>query len=132
MNLINQARANSRMCGGVFFNAAPALQWNSKLFAAAAGHSDEMAAKNYFGHNSADGTTPGDRLHNAGYAWSRFGENIAAGQTTAATVMQAWIDSPGHCENLMQPDVTEVAVACSRNDNATYRLYWTMDLAKPL
>lgn len=131
MARINQFRASSRTCGSLTYAAAAPLSWNTKLFNAAAAHSADMAAKNYFSHTSLDGRTFSQRITAAGYNWNYAGENIAAGQTTVDQVMNAWINSPGHCANLMNKNFTEVGVACVRNDASTYRLYWTMDLARP-
>lgn len=128
---INQIRASARTCGSLTYAVAPALTWNTKLFNAAAGHSADMAAKNYFSHTSQDGRTFSQRITAAGYSWNYAGENIAAGQTTVDQVMNAWVNSPGHCANLMNKNFTEVGVACVRNDASTYRTYWTMDLARP-
>jgi uncharacterized protein YkwD len=131
MHYVNQARAGSRTCGTTLYNATTPLKWNDKLFAAAAGHSTDMATYNYFSHTSRDGRTPGQRITNAGYTWSAYGENIAAGRTTVQSVINAWLQSPGHCANIMKPTFTEVAVSCAKNDASTYRYYWTMNLARP-
>jgi uncharacterized protein YkwD len=131
MNRINQIRATARACGSLTYAAAPPLKWNTKLFNAAAGHSADMAAKNYFSHTSLDGRTFSQRITAAGYDWRTAGENIAAGQTTVEQVMTAWVNSPGHCANLMSQNFTEVGVACVKNDASSYRYYWTMDLAQP-
>ncbi len=130
---VNQARAAGASCGssGVF-GPAPALTWNDRLTQAATAHSQDMAAKNYFSHTSQDGRTPGARITAAGYAWSAFGENIAAGQTSVDSVMAAWMASPGHCANIMSPNPTEIGVACvDGSAGDTYSTYWTMDLARP-
>ena len=127
---INALRAAGAVCGATPFAATAALTWNTTLLAAAKGHSVDMAQKNYFSHVSQDGRTAGQRITAAGYNWSTFGENIAAGQTSVQEVMTGWINSPGHCQNLMNPNVRDVAVACVRNDSADYRLYWTMNLAR--
>lgn len=127
---VNALRAAGAVCGTTAYAAAAALVWNSTLLAAAKGHSADMAQKNYFSHTSQDGRTAGQRITTAGYNWSAYGENIAAGQTTVEQVMTGWINSPGHCQNLMNPNFREVAVACVRNDAADYRLYWTMDLGR--
>ncbi len=71
------------------------------------------------------------RVMATGYSYTALGENIAAGQTSVQAVMTAWINSPGHCQNLMNPSFRDVAVACVRNNSSTYSLYWTMDLARP-
>jgi len=130
---INQVRASGANCGsdGVFGAAAP-VAWNDKLTLAAEGHSQDMAAKNYFSHTSADGRTLADRVDATGYAWSSLGENIAAGYPGINAVMDAWIASPGHCANLMNSDFAEVGVVCVPGGAAdTYSTYWTMDLGRP-
>lgn len=131
MNRINEARASSRMCGTTQYPATGPVQWNSKLFDAAAGHSVDMATNNYFSHTGQDGSTFSQRISAAGYVWSTAGENIAAGQNTVEEVMNGWLQSAGHCANIMNGAFTEVAVACARNDASTYKQYWTMELAHP-
>ncbi len=128
---INALRAAGASCGASGnFPATTALTWNTKLTTAAAGHSADMAAKNYFEHTSADGTTMSQRVTNAGYAWSRVAENIAAGYGTVEAVMTGWANSPGHCANLMNASLREVGVACVvAPASADYGNYWTMDLA---
>ena len=130
---INQVRASGADCGsdGVFGAAAP-VAWNDQLTLAAEGHSQDMAAKNYFSHTSADGRTLADRVNATGYTWSSLGENIAAGYPGINAVMDAWIASPGHCANLMNAGFADVGVVCvpgSAGD--TYSTYWTMDLGRP-
>jgi len=130
---INQVRASGANCGndGVFAAAAP-LTWNDKLTAAAEGHSQDMAAKNYFSHTSADGRTLAERVTATGYAWSTLGENIAAGYPGVNAVMDAWIASPGHCANLMNAGFAEVGVVCVPGvAGDTFSTYWTMDLGRP-
>lgn len=131
MTLINQARSSARSCGSTAYPAAAPVTWNDKLFDAAASHSADMANNNYFSHTSLDGRSAGQRISSAGYNWSSYGENIAAGQNSASSVMAAWMSSPGHCANIMGANFTEVGVACVINNSSTYRLYWTMDLGKP-
>ena len=130
---INQVRATGADCGvdGVFPAAAP-VTWNDALARAAEGHSQDMAAKDYFSHTSADGRTLADRVNATGYAWSSLGENIAAGYVGIDSVMDGWIASPGHCANLMNAGFAEVGVVCVAGTNAdAYSTYWTMDLGRP-
>jgi len=128
---INAARATARLCGTRSFSAAPPLAWNDLLFAAAAGHAEDMAVNNYFSHDALNGRTFSQRISDAGYNWSAAGENLAAGQAGISQVITAWLDSPGHCENLMSTSFTEVGVACVRNDAARYGQYWAMSLGRP-
>lgn len=131
---VNAYRAQARSCGTRGnFAAAAALAWNSKLEAAALGHSQDMVTNNFFSHTSADGRTLVPRVEAQGYSWSRLSENIAAGQTSIDEVMTGWIESDGHCANIMAPLTTEIGVACVAGTPATtYVRYWTMDLGAPL
>jgi uncharacterized protein YkwD len=102
-----------------------ALAWNSKLAAAARAHSQDMAAKNYFDHNSLDGTTPAQRVTAAGYTYRQFAENIAAGQATPTVVMATWMNSAGHKANILNCALTELGVGFATG--GTYGTYWTQD-----
>lgn len=130
LHQINALRAVGAVCGTTIYRATGSLNWNNMLLKAAAAHSNDMASNNLFSHISSDGSTLPTRYAMAGYGFSAAGENIAAGQSTVEEVMRSWIKSPGHCQNLMNPTYREVAVACKRNDAATYGLYWTMDLGR--
>ncbi|MCI3225940.1 CAP domain-containing protein [Streptomyces sp. NP-1717] len=99
--LVNSERAKAG-CGPV--------STNSQLDTAALRHSQDMAAKGYFDHNSPDGKDPGDRITAAGYQWSTYGENIARGQQTAAQVMEGWMKSPGHRANILNCAFKEIGV----------------------
>lgn len=131
LNRVNQARAAGRTCGSTSYAPAAALRWNGVLFNAAGAHSTDMAANNYFSHTSQDGRNPGQRITGAGYAWSAYGENIAAGQSSAQAVVDGWLASPGHCANIMSASYADMATACVASSTSTYRTYWTMDLARP-
>jgi uncharacterized protein YkwD len=129
---VNAFRAAGAVCGSVAYPAAGALSWNTPLLQAAKGHASDMAKNNYFSHTGLDGRSPAERVLAAGYSYGRMGENIAAGQATVESAMAAWIASPSHCQNMMTPDFRDIAVACVRNDAATYRIYWVMEMARPL
>lgn len=132
LSSINAFRAQDRVCGTKGRQpAAPALSWNCALENAALGHSQDMAANNYFSHTDLNGGSGGDRATQAGYNWSAWGENIGAGYSSVDAVMQDWIDSPGHCENLMRSQFTEVGAAKAFNFGSEYRTYWTQAFGKP-
>lgn len=129
---VNQYRAAGASCRSAgTFGPAAALAWNTKLTQAAAGHSLDMASKNYFSHTSRDGRTFVDRINATGYAWSTIGENIAAGYSSVASVVDGWMASDGHCANLMNPNFRDVGMACAASSSSTYRTYWTMNLGRP-
>jgi uncharacterized protein YkwD len=126
---INLARATPRTCGANNKVAVPALKWNAKLEIAADAHNRDMQSKNYFDHTSPSGSTPASRVEATGYSWKSIGENIALGQSTPEEVMTDWLQSAGHCNNIMSASYSEVAVAKLASNDKTY--YWTMVLAKP-
>ena len=70
-----------------------------------------------------------DRALRAGYKWRTIGENIASGQRTAQEAVQGWLDSPGHCANIMNAAFAEMGVGYAVNP-ARGTLYWTQVLAR--
>ena len=129
LTLVNNARAVARSCGATHYAAVPALAWHCNLEQAARGHSTSMADNNFFSHTGLDGSTPGERITASGYVWRSFGENIAAGYPTAQDAINGWLNSPGHCANLMNPGFTETGVASAENPASQYRIYWTQKFA---
>jgi uncharacterized protein YkwD len=132
LDAVNAARATARTCGTQRFAAAPPLAWNGLLGNAALAHSRDMAGHRYFSHQGRDGTEVGDRARQAGYEWRRIGENIASGLTSPAEAVAGWLDSPGHCANIMQPGFTEMGAAYAINPaSETGTVYWTQAFGAP-
>ena len=104
-----------------------ALTVNAVLTSAAQAHSADMAAHNYFDHNSQDGRSPFDRITAAGYQFSTAAENIAAGQRTPEAVMTSWMNSPGHKANILNCALHEIGVGYATSSSSTYGAYWTQD-----
>lgn len=130
---LNAARAVARTCGTTLMPAVAPLRWNAALEQAAVGHSEWMQANDTFSHTGADGSTVGTRATAAGYEWKMVGENIAAGQPDVPSVIKAWLDSEGHCMNIMHPDFVDVALAMKPGTSSnTYRTWWTLDFGRPL
>lgn len=123
LDLVNAKRASGCNCGTETMPPVPALTWNNRLATAALKHSQDMNAKNYFAHDSKDGRDPGDRITAEGYTWMAYGENIAKGQTTEQEVFDAWMNSPGHCKNIMGANFKEMGLGRAAN-------YWTQDFGK--
>jgi uncharacterized protein YkwD len=129
---VNEYRRSGYDCGseGYFAPTRP-LAWNTALQSAASNHSIDMANNNYFSHTGLDGSSAGDRITRAGYAWSTWGENIAAGYDTVRAVVDGWMESDGHCANIMSPQFRDMGLACAQSDTSDYGKYWTMVLAAP-
>ncbi len=125
VSLVNAARTLARSCGASQHAAASPVTWNSKLASAAQSHSEDMASEDFFSHTGSDGSTVANRVTATAYSWRTVGENIYAGFSEAERAMTAWLDSPGHCRNIMDPDFTEVGMAVVVSSTSTYQAYWT-------
>lgn len=129
---INAARAIARKCGTADAPAVGPMVWHAQTELAALAHAQYLQQNNQFSHTGSGGSSVGDRLTATGYVWQTVGENIAAGYTDLATVLQGWLDSPGHCVNLMNGSFTDLGVALVNGTSSnTYRTYWGMVLARP-
>ncbi|MBD2704257.1 CAP domain-containing protein [Spirosoma sp. BT702] len=131
LNRINAIRAKPCTCGGRSYPAVPALTLNNQLNTAADKHAVDMASKNYFSHMGRDGSDPGTRIKREGYAWSTYAENIAAGYTASAQVVDGWRASVGHCQNIMNPNLKHLGVGYGYSSSSTYKYYWVALFAKP-
>jgi Cysteine-rich secretory protein family len=111
----------------------PAVVWNAKLADAAARHSRSMASESFFDHVDPRGKNVANRANDSGYRYRVVSENIAAGQENLAEAMMEWIASRGHCENLLDPRVTEFGLARvdSPNPADPYTTYWTLVMGTP-
>jgi uncharacterized protein YkwD len=141
LNLTNQARARNWDCVTKRFPPSSkiklaALERNVVLDRAARAQSAGMALSRYFDHQSSlDSSHPADRVSATDYPWHMVGENIAAGQPTPAVVVDAWLRSPGHCKNIMNPDYTQIGLSFvqrpSSSNEAQARNFWTQVFARP-
>lgn len=128
---VNQARSEARQCGEEEHEAAEPLEWNCHLAEAAKAHSKAMAEKEFFSHTGADDEGVASRVSETGYTWMAVGENIAAGQAEVEAVMQGWLDSPGHCSNIMSDEFTEMGAASVEAEASRYSPFWTQVFARP-
>lgn len=126
LELVNAERAAGADCGsaGVFDPAGP-LTMNADLRCAARTHSQDMVDRDYFDHTNPDGESPGDRIDATGYQWRSWGENIAWGQPAPEAVVDAWMNSDGHCSNIMNAGFTEIGVGYAEGS------VWTQVFATP-
>ena len=131
LDLVNEARARGARCGGQAFAPAAPLALSGTLGGVASGHALDMAQHNYFEHVDLAGHTPADRVRAAGYREALVGENIAYGPKSVEEVVQGWLDSPGHCANIMDPRFVELGIAWAPGQVGRLGLYWVMELAKP-
>ena len=105
--MVNQERAKAGL---------PAYTYNNTLEKSAQDYAVHMESTNCFSH-TCDSTLK-DRMHNSGYYQPNgmsysYGENIAEGQTTAAQVMNDWMNSPPHREAILSTTYKEMGVGKS-------------------
>ncbi|MGZ3422544.1 MAG: CAP domain-containing protein [Polyangiales bacterium] len=124
----NKRRAAGADCHtqGKFGPAGP-LVMQSQLQSSARKHSEDMAEHNYFSHTDLSGGSPFDRMKAEGYTGGFMGENIAAGNATVAATMDQWMNSDGHCANIMNPKYTDLGVGYFYYAGSTYKHYWTQN-----
>lgn len=98
----------------------PALRVNTRLQAAAQDHADDMAARDYYEHDTPEGRDAGDRMRSAGYLWQTWGENIHRGPKDPATAMRDWMESPGHRENILNCGFRDIGVGVNLGSNGPW------------
>jgi len=86
------------------------LKLNRKLTAAAEVHARSMMKYGFFSHDGPGNSTPGSRARSQGYRFCRIAENIAQGQKTLDIVFTAWMNSPKHRRNILDPGVNEFSL----------------------
>jgi uncharacterized protein YkwD len=131
LQLVNAVRARGARCGDRSFAPAPPVRLSETLAVVALGHADDMAKHNYFEHEDLKGRSPADRVRALGYKEKLVGENIAYGPKSADEVVQGWLDSPGHCENIMDPRFAEMGIAYASGQSARRGLFWVQLLVAP-
>lgn len=121
VQLINSERASRDL---------PVLSSDPRLAQAARRHSQDMADHNFFDHYGSDGSSPFDRISDAGYSFITAGETIAGGYTSPESAVNGWMNSPPH-RSILLGDYDDVGVGYVYKSNSTYRHYWTADFAVP-
>lgn len=129
--LVNEARSRPRQCGRERYPPAAPLKLISALERAARAHADDMGKHGYLDHTGSDGSTPGTRLNRTGYQRRLVGENIAAGPATPEEAVRGWLESPGHCANIMDKRFRDMGVAHTFNPSSKHGVYWAQVLAAP-
>jgi uncharacterized protein YkwD len=104
------------------------LALNEKLTAAAGVHARDMAEHGKMAHEGSDGSKPAQRIERQGYHYRRAGENVAYGQPTPGRVMQGWMNSPHHRENILG-DYSEMGAARVEDEDGTP--YWCVTFGLP-
>ncbi len=111
VDLTNQERAKQGL---------PALKVDLALSKVAREKSLDMQKNNYFSHTSPTYGSPFDMMKKFGISYRAAGENIAKGQRTPQEVVNAWMNSSGHRQNILSKNFTHIGVGYVAEGN-----YWT-------
>lgn len=107
----------------------PPVILNSQLAASAQSHSQDMALQDYFKHTGLDGSTASTRNQAAGYQGFSGWENIGVGYSTPEAAIEGWINSSGHRENILNPNINEIGVGfyylANDTGSTNWNYYWT-------
>jgi uncharacterized protein YkwD len=134
------ARVIERTNADRIANGCRGLTVNPTLMQTAQAHSQEMALGDFVGHQSLDGSSPGDRLKAAGYTYQLWAENIAWNMTSPEAVVDAWFNETPpddlHRKNILNCRLHDIGVGyyylADDGGNVTAHTYWTEDFGTPL
>lgn len=90
------------------------LRANTRLTSAAQAKADDMVKQRFFAHQSPDGTMAWDYIKNVGYTYDVAGENLAITNESAETVVESWMKSPSHRENIMNKDYQDIGIGIAK------------------
>ncbi len=122
---INALRSEGEACARP---TAARLQWSSELERLADEQAGWVAQRGLLEHAGRDGAALGERARTAGYRYARVAENLAWGTASLDETLELWRRSEGHCRNLFDERVTELALVCRRGPGGPW---WVMTLGRP-
>ncbi|MDD2786090.1 MAG: CAP domain-containing protein [Patescibacteria group bacterium] len=107
LTLVNQARRSASL---------PELNHNTILTASANDKANDMLVNQYFDHYSSSGVSPWFWIKRAGYRYLSSAENLAVHYTSAEGVYDAWMSSPDHMKNILNPKFTDVGIGMAEGN----------------
>jgi uncharacterized protein YkwD len=116
MNAVNRMRRSFGL---------PSLYRAAALSRACSKHAQDMAARQVMSHIGSDGSNGGQRIRREGFSWRIWGENVAAGYTSAESVVQGWMNSAGHRAIILDRRFQYIGVGVAQARNGV--LYWCMN-----
>jgi len=136
--LMDKARVQAEMLSGV--NAVrrrsglPPLAPNPLLDRVSQEHAEDMLRRSYFGHKTPEGLGPSDRARADGYV-SGIGENIVEQRFSTQEALEAWLDSPGHRKNILDPGCREMGLGLAVGEGydaapGGYRVIWVQSFGR--
>jgi uncharacterized protein YkwD len=111
------------------YGLAPLL-WSEALAEAARLHNLDMVTNDFISHTGSDGSSARDRMSAVLPRWRSLAENLAAGPSTPESVVNEWMNSPEHRENMLNGNFTHLGVAYSYSEGTRFHHYWTQNFAR--
>ncbi len=108
LDLHNEARSQGRYCGDKYMEAVGPLRWSDELAEAAQAHASDAADNMIRGHTGSDGSTVFERVARVAPIFEGVGENVSYFTRTMGHAVEQWLESPGHCENIMRAGFTHM------------------------
>jgi uncharacterized protein YkwD len=122
-DLINTTRAN---------HGLPPYRIDMRLNQSARRHNLDMAYNRFTDHIGSDGSTPGQRMNEAGYNWQFAGEIIGWGFSGShQTMFDWWMNSPIHRQMILSPTYEDFGLSYVFVPGSDWGHYWTVNMAKP-
>lgn len=119
LELTNEARGK---------NGLKPLVLEPRLGKAAQWLAEDMVKHNYFGHKDSLGRDMGGRVPTFDYtSFEVLRESIAAGQKTPKEVVESWLKSKKHYENIMCPSSKHLGVGFAEGPNTEFTRYWVQN-----
>lgn len=130
LRLVNIERFAGGNCGGTLLPPSDPLEMDTVLRGVARSYSAQMAMGGFFAHVDPWGKGPSDRVDSAGFDGAGpIGENIAWGSPTPEDVVEGWMNSPGHCANILEPSYGVIGIGYYLDDVDPNGHFWTQNFA---
>jgi uncharacterized protein YkwD len=125
-------RDSAAPCAAPGAAAMQRLHWEARLALSAHEQALDLAARDQLSHVDSRNRGPRTRLRSVGCAAAGAGENLTAGQTAIEDTLQAWMASPWHCANLMQPEHRDIGLVCVQRRGSRYERFWVAHFGAPV
>lgn len=102
---------------------------NDRLVMIAQEMAEDLAKSGRLSHTDSRGRGLSKRVDAGGYTWAMIGENVAYGYESPQAVVQGWIKSPGHYENLVNGQFTEIGIGVTTDNKG--RIFWAQVFGRP-
>jgi uncharacterized protein YkwD len=120
----NELRTQGSKCGSKFYRPAQKLRWNKTLEEVAKKHSAYLNKKGQLIHYGRGGRSLGKRVTRLGYRWRAVGENLAFYDGDISKLVDLWLHSKAHCQNIFNATYSEMGAAEVNG-------YWTVIFGQP-